>query len=92
MEIELKITLDSLDFLTWRDWEAIESGEISYKEARRIVAMFMVDQEGKPIEHTQAMDTLGDLSFREMKLVLTNFSQAIRKKTSELVPNGSGGD
>jgi len=91
MEIELKITKDSLDNLTWGDWEAIESGVINHKEARRIIALFMVDPDGNPILHETGMETLKQLKTGEMRKVTSDFTAALTRLTKELVPNSNGG-
>lgn len=91
MEIELKITKDSLDNLTWGDWEAIQEGSMGYAAARRIIASFMV-KDGEPVPFDEAMEILKVLKTGEMRLVFENFTQAIKKTTESFVPNQSGGD
>lgn len=92
LEIELKITKDSLDNLTWGDWEALQDGNIGYKEARRLIAVFMVNPDGTPVPFDDAMETLKQLKTGEMRAMVENFTKAMTKTAGELVPNAKGSD
>lgn len=93
MEIELKITKDSLDSMTWEDWETIEDGSnITYKKARILVAKFMVTPDGQPMPEPEAMGILKNLKTSEMNGILMQFRAAFTKMAEELVPNSKGGD
>ena len=92
MEIDLKITRDSLDKLTWGDWEAIQDGNISYREARRLIAIFVVNENGDSVPFDEAMEMLKKLTTTEMRLVVENFTKAISKAVNDLVPNEKGSD
>lgn len=93
MEIELKITRESLDKLTWKDWCIIEDSQgASYKDLMRIISKFVTGEDGQPMEPAQAANILGDLTTTEMKLTFQNFGKAITKATKEMIPNESGGD
>ena len=93
MEIELKITKASLDNLTWGDWETIEDGQhITYQDARRLIAKFMVTPDGLPMGEPEAMGALKNLKTSEMTAVMVQFRAAMTSMTEELVPNSKGGD
>ena len=91
-EIELKITKDSLDNLTWGDWEILQDGDISYKDARRLAALFMVDGFGNQIPFDEAMETLKQLRTSQIREVASNLTSRITGATKEFVPNAKGLD
>ena len=88
--IRFKIDRDKNN-MTWEDYETIElaqEGEVKLRLLRPLVARFMVDENGNPIPHKDAMKTLASLPLVEVRDVFTQFANAFRETA---VPNPSGG-
>jgi hypothetical protein len=77
MILNLIITPETLDKLTWEQWELFDTiGEkANYRKAREIVALFV-----DGMTYDEAMVALGKLKTSEMKSILEQFS----KKISEI--------
>lgn len=76
MAIKFVVT-DSLDDLTWEEWNALEEG--IGKKVREILARYMVDEDGKKLEYREAMKRLGALKMKEIGAVTSAFWKALRE-------------
>ena len=85
--INLSITAENLEKLTWEQWELFDTiGEKpNYHKLREIVAVFVAD-----MDYDQAMDALGKLRTSEIKSVSEQFAEKINELRS-LNPQKSGG-
>jgi hypothetical protein len=74
MMINLVITPETLDQLTWEQWELFDTiGEkANYRKAREIVALFV---DGMTFD--EGMTALGKLKTSEMKSVIDQFATKI---------------
>jgi hypothetical protein len=76
--------------LTWEEYETIElaqEGDVKMRRLRPLVARFMVDEQGQPLPHKDAVDILGRLPLDEIKDVFAKFTEAM---TTSAVPLASG--
>lgn len=80
--IHLDITPEKLDLITWEMWEKIEASDEkpSYRVAREVVSLFMVDENGAGIEQVEAKEFLAKLKTSEINAVMEQFY----KRYSEL--------
>ena len=51
------VVTESMNELTWEDWNALEEG--ASKHTREIMARFLVDENDRPVEYNKAMKILG---------------------------------
>lgn len=89
MKINIDITKEKLDELTWDEWELMDAANQGYGSAKKLIARFMIDDEGKDITQQEAVKLLGQLKTPEMKTVIEQFT----KKIGEMVnvnPTKSG--
>jgi hypothetical protein len=85
--INLNITAEALDQLTWEQWEVFEPNNksVNYHEAREIMSLFVVG-----IEKTEAMEMLGKLKTSEMKSVFQQFVDKVAE-LGNVNPTTGGG-
>jgi len=76
MQIKFVVT-KALDELTWDEWNALEQG-IS-KQAKEILARFMVDEDDKPVPLDQALKILGSVKMKDIAEVTGKFWSAMRE-------------
>ena len=57
------------------------------RRLRPVVARFMVDENDKPLLHSQALTILGKLPMSEVKDIFEQFANAMKEGA---VPNGNG--
>jgi hypothetical protein len=83
--LKIKITPDSLNNLTWEQWETFEntSEKPNYRKLREIVSIF-VDGMNKD----EAMIALGKLTTPEMKNVFEQISEKMKEITDVNPTNG----
>lgn len=91
-EIHFLITEQSVNSMTWEEYEAFEraqEGNVKMYQIRPILARFMVNGDGvSPIPLKQAMKILGELPMPKIQETITIFGNALRDGT---IPNGNGG-
>jgi hypothetical protein len=79
------------DKLTWAELdmmeEASDTGKI--RPIRRILARFMVDEDGQPLTHEAAMATLGALKLSEIRQATEAFSAELGRQLKSEVPPDS---
>ena len=76
--ITLTITPETLDNLTWEQWELFDEGSSpNYKKAREIIALFV---EGKTPQEADTL--LRTLKTSEMQSVLKQFVEGVNKLRS----------
>jgi len=83
--ITLNITPESLDNITWEQWEIFDSDKPSYREAREIMSLFVVG-----MDKENAMLELGKLKTSEMRKVFQDFTDKVTELGS--VNPTKGGD
>ena len=76
MQIKFVVT-DSLNELTWDEWNSLEQG-VS-KEAKSILARYLVDDDDKPIPHAEALKILGSVKLKDLADVTGKFWKALRE-------------
>ena len=90
-EIHLLITEQSVNSMTWEEYEAFEraqEGDVKMYQIRPILARFMVNGDGKtPIPTKQAMKILGELPMPKIQETIAVFGNALRDGT---IPNAKG--
>jgi hypothetical protein len=75
--VEVKFKIDGntvYKILSWEDMEILDSK--NYFRARPILAKFVVDDKGDPVEYETAKKILGGLSFEEVADVVATFSKS----------------
>jgi hypothetical protein len=78
-QINKETILKSISTEEWEAMEMAQDGEAKIYRLRPLLARFMVDDEGKPIEHKAALKTLGKLPFEEfMSDVFQAFFKALQ--------------
>lgn len=79
------------DRLTWSDLDAMEEAQDSGKirPIRRILARFMVSEDGQPLAHEAAMSVLGGLSVPQIKDTLEAFTAELGRQRNSTVPPDS---
>ena len=91
MEINFHLTEDSINGLSWEEYEVFErvqDGEsLKLYKLRPILARFMVDENTKPIKHADALKTLAKVKMNEIKDVVSAFMEGMQNST---VPKASG--
>jgi hypothetical protein len=76
--------------LTLDDYEAMEraqDGDVKMYRLRPLIANFVVDEEGKPVELKAALQQLGKLTMDQVADVLQGFFEAMKEQA---IPKGSG--
>lgn len=82
--IELEITPERLDELTWEQWEIIDRlPNLNNSDARSIISVFM---KGKTPE--EGFAALGKLKTQQMNKTLYAFAEAVTKLKSVNPPTG----
>ncbi len=90
MKIRFHVSAEQAQSLSIEEYETIErarDGAVRMYQLRPVLARFMVDEEGKPVEHEQAMKTIGALPASEIGNLMTAMSDALSEAA---VPKGSG--
>lgn len=94
MKVKLHITTDSLKALTWGDMialeEACESG-LYNRSMRDMIARFLVNGSGQPVEPRAALEHLSALSMVEVGEVVSQFIAKLEEITAR-PPNGTPSD
>jgi hypothetical protein len=85
MTLNLNITTETLDKLTWEQWELFDTiGEkANYRKAREIVALFV---DGMNVD--EAMAALGKLKTSEMKAIIEQFATKMKELAGVNPQNG----
>lgn len=74
MDIKFKVDGNTLlDTLTWEDMDALENR--NPKTIRPIMAKFVVDEKGNPVELPEAIKMLGKVSLRDMEPTVSHFNK-----------------
>lgn len=81
--VELEITQERVQELTWEQWEVIETGFVNYKEARGIIALFV---KGKDPE--TASRELAKLKTKDMVNVMNQFLEVVKSMSGVNPPSG----
>lgn len=71
------IVTESLNELTWDEWNALEQG--ASRESKEILARYVVDEHDKPIPYNQALKLLGSVKLKDLAEVTGNFWRALRE-------------
>jgi len=91
MEINFHLTEDSINGLSWEEYEVFErvqDGEsLKLYKLRPILARFMVDDKAQPIKHADALKTLAKVKMNEIKDVVSAFMEGMKNST---VPKAIG--
>ena len=90
MEVQFHIDKDTINTMSWEEFEAFEraqDGDLKLYQIRPVLARFMVDTDGKHIDHKKAMQTLGKLPVDKVQEVVEIFTEAIK---DGVVPKASG--
>lgn len=88
MEFRFVITEEGLNDLEWEETEVLQGESRSAATNRRVLAKFMVNQEGQPVPFDEAMAILGRLKKKEREAVFVKFWAAL---AALAVPPESGG-
>ncbi|TXH55819.1 MAG: hypothetical protein E6Q97_07960 [Desulfurellales bacterium] len=91
LKIHFHMNEEAINALTWEEYEALElaqDGQMKLYKVRPLLARFMVDDSGTPLDHQQAMKLLGKLAMNQIKDVLEGFMNALKEKA---VPKENGG-
>jgi len=91
MEINFHLTEESINGLSWEEYEVFErvqDGEaLKLYRLRPILARFMVDEKSLPIKQADALKTLAKIKMNEIKDVVTAFMEGMQNST---VPKVNG--
>lgn len=86
MGIRLRVDLEEM---TWEELETIQEmgqGQVQIAALRKMLARYVVDEQGQPVEMETAMRELGKLKRMEMLATMKSFAEAIQVPKE----NGSG--
>ena len=92
MEIHFLINEQSVNSMTWEEYEAFENaqeGNIKLKDLRPVLARFMTNGNDLPVERKKAMRILGELPLPKIKETVEIFMSTLQDSTIPKV-NGSG--
>ena len=90
MSINFRISEQSVNELTWEEYETFEraqDGNVKLRDLRPILARFMADDNGAPLEHKKAMAELATLHLGQIKDVVAQFMNALQ---NQAVPKANG--
>ena len=88
--LHFKITKELIETLPEKDYETIEmaqDGEVRLYKLRPLLARFMTDENGQPIQQNVALKQLGEIPLAQWQDVIRIFAEALKTGT---VPNQSG--
>lgn len=77
--------------LSWEEYEVVQlaqEGELEMRPLRKLVARFMVDEQGQPLPRPMAMKILAGLDMEEVPDVFIKFTAAMKEAA---VPPTNGG-
>lgn len=84
LTIELEVTEERLNELTWEQWEIFDAGAgIKYSQARDVIAMFV-----KGMSPEEAKTALGKLKTADMVRILEGFVKALKNAKEVNPPSG----
>ena len=81
MEINFFITKETIEQMSWEEYEAFEraqEGELQLYRLRPVMARFMTNGNNKLLPRKKAMAMLGELPLSEIQTVLEAFTGAIQ--------------
>ena len=81
MEINFFITKETIEQMSWEEYEAFEmaqEGELQLFRLRPVMARFMTDDKNKILPRKKAMTILGGLPLSQIQDVLEAFTGAIK--------------
>lgn len=84
MEIQFLINEQSVNAMTWEEYEAFErsqEGDTKLYRLRPILARFVVDDKDNPVEHEIAMRLLGKVPMAKIKEVISLFVETMKNGT-----------
>ena len=87
----IKIALDP-ERLTVNDLVELEGGNLSIRTMRDLLARFVVDAQGKYLEHEEGVKVIGQLNMTELKEVTAQISKEVERLQEELSPLASEPD
>lgn len=82
---ELKFVLD-IERMTFDDMIDLQEGQL--RRAKEIIAKFVVDENGKPLDKDKALAKVGGLPISKVKDVFTEFGKQVKDEMGEVLPNG----
>lgn len=93
MDINLKVTPEAVDDMTWEQWEVFTSGTeaFSFQKARDVIAMFLVDEQGNRIDHATAYAKLGKLKTKQITQVISELGKGLQVFQSGNINPPKGG-
>lgn len=91
MEIRFLINEESVNNMTWEEYETFEraqEGDVKMYRLRPILARFMLNGNGY-MEHKEAMKILGSIPVSKIKDTINIFMETLK---GSAVPNGKGSE
>ena len=88
--VRFHIDDETINDMTLEEYEAIEAaqdGMVKVRQLRPVLARFMVDEDGKPLEHDAAMALLGKQRMGDLEEIAAAFAAAFEDST---VPKANG--
>ena len=89
-EINFHITEESMNQMTWEEFEAFErvqEGDVKLFRLRPVLARFMTNGNGTYLEHKKAEKILGSLPMNKIQETIELFMDVVRERA---VPKANG--
>ena len=90
MEIRFHIVGELVDSLIWEDGETLEraqEGDVKLYKLRPLLSNFVIDENGKPVKHADAMKLIAKVPFKQIPQIVEAFTNALKDGT---VPKENG--
>lgn len=75
------------DMIEMAEMEEITKPGPRMRQMKALMAKFMVDDEGKPLEHEAALAALGGLPMSQVTSTMKEFSRLVTEGMGDVLPN-----